>query len=1267
MGAENMFRKVFGRKVVGTPALSAYREAGRLHPAMAAELQRLDLIKSGLARKAQSVVLAGDDESFLRELDTLVASVPRYQSPYFKDNAACNDTQGAVDVAMAKGEITDAGMIRRFFAIRLRVRPNTDIHTYKRLGYSDQQMLVKEVYNALGAGDRRLNYHSDYANPKPGVVPTLTPPQVMQMVCDAGGTPVDYFSWAGPEMGSTIDQSRPHFAAGFAALVAGQPEAFAAAFGQLPNETLVLRMLDRARRCDALQQALVVNQIVALMGKGNPKAVREGAVSALARMEPAALLTVVARGLQEGDIETRHGLVQVASQAGTPEILAVLEARAKVEKAAKVQAAIAAVLEVKAESIDAPQGPNDGQGERASYVAITGDAITLPPRCDLGSEDIPAPSDAVCIGFVAIVEQLEQRRRQSMNEHNARYADHLKKPMPLPYTRTQIEAAFATLTTAAPLPASDPDSGSGHSAGALARSVRFHPEGQAWLRQVLEPLAIAGRIRLLGGSGFSDGRAVIGLSYAFNAAELFGVDLLREWIAAGQLDLRDIANSENLRHLLARSASSWGRDSTLDALEVLPTDAVWPWLAENMDVFDEALGLRPATTSIPLSRALAVLAILPAVPQRYFPRLLEIAVSEKRPLRLQAMALLRDAKDLPARIAALLDDKRQPVRINAASWLADIRSTASEKALRARLKKEKSDPVRAALIIALQRLGADLTDVIGPASLVAEAKAAIAKTPPKLPEWLVKSGVPVVRFRDGNTVPQDVVAHWLALAIRLKDASAHGQFGIYLDQLEPDDAQALSGWVLESWITYDTTAATLEEATAYAKSIYLGRYAMHGGRYLQGSQLPPDVQAQLIASITREKMGELVNSGTDTKGLLALACRADPVWAAGRVRWFLKKHGRRSNQAMALLEALAGTGAPAALQVVIAASARLKQKSTQARAAEIAQRYADDRGWSVDELADRTVPAAGFDDDGELDLPCGEDLKPYVARLDAALAIHLFNPDGKVVKALPAGDDDNTKESKKAFTAAKKELAQVIELQATRLFEAMCVERQWPVADWRLAFHQHPVMRRLIERLVWQGLDGEGQPLGLFRPTQEGDFTDAADNDVAIDDFAAVRLAHGALVDAETCAAWTAHLKDYEVKPFLAQFDTLRAPLTPEPAEAEAITDRQGWAADSRTFRGAAEKRGYQRVMRDSGGCHEYVKEFPSHGITATIWHTGSYAVDENLRQALKELKLTKAGHRGVYRLKDVPPVLLAECWADYHAVAAKGAFDPEWETISPW
>jgi hypothetical protein len=223
------------------------------------------------------------------------------------------------------------------------------------------------------------------------------------------------------------------------------------------------------------------------------------------------------------------------------------------------------------------------------------------------------------------------------------------------------------------------------------------------------------------------------------------------------------------------------------------------------------------------------------------------------------------------------------------------------------------------------------------------------------------------------------------------------------------------------------------------------------------------------------------------------------------------------------------------------------------------------------------------------------------------------------------------------------------------------------VADWRGAFHEHPVMRRLVERLVWQGFDADDTPLGLFRPTQEGDFTDAADHSVDIDRFARLRLAHGALVDGVTCEAWLAHLRDYEIEPLLAQFGTTRAPLSAEEGEASIIEDRKGWIADSLTYRGLAEKRGYERVMGDGGGCNEYEKPFQSLGMSATIHHSGSYAQDENNPVALKGLSFRKNGRYAAIKLKDVPPVMLAECWADFHALAKKGKFDPDWEKKAPW
>jgi hypothetical protein len=1270
MGSQGIFRAVFGRKGVGqtsspqpSPAASfasaqgapQHSDALALHPALLTELQRLEFYARGFGRRALRYVTTGEDAALLADMVPLARQNCIYNSAYQEAKPSLVEMSTATNTAVVKGEIAAGPQVQRLIAIRLAAGQISPPWGQKR---DARELAVIGLSAMLNGGVYKLmtNYKIDWAS----AIPLET---VFAHFRSVGGTMADLFAFILPRDDSMfVSTATGSWSASEACAqyLRAYPAAFAEAMGRVEpkNRANGIKLIHHHKVADVPEiEAL----LVAMLTKPFTKDDRAFAVSALAQLDPAQLLGVLQSRLPTGDIDTRHGLVEAAGRAVTPAILALLAERAKVEKAAKVQAAIAALVEVAA-ACETSATHGDAESGAAGYQAVTGEAIAFPARCDLGSEAIPAPSDEACVGFIALMDTIEAYRRQRNEDYNQRYASSNGRhsPPPPPFTRDEIEAAFATLTTAAPMPQNPPGSGTIHRAEMLVRDVRAHTDGQAWLRSVLDAMSVKAGLRILTETSRGDVRGLLGIGFAHYPHEMFGVDLLREWLAAGRIDLRDLAGADELRSILTASRS-YGRDREMDALAALSGDAVWPWLAENMEIFDQALGLRPAQSPIPLARALTALAMFPAVPQRYLPRLTEIAVAEKRPLRLQAMALLRGAKDLAKRIEALLDDKRQPVRINAAGWLADIRSTSSEKALRARLKKEKSDPVRAALIIALERLGVDLTDVIGPASLIAEAEKANAKTPPKLPEWLVAHRLPTVRFKDGTSVPQAVVECWLALAIRLKDPGAHGQFGIYLDQLDPADARAFSNWVLESWIAYDTATATAEQAAAYAAANYHMSY-----RFIGSSRTPAD-KAAAIAEMTRDKLNELLNSGSDTKGMLALACRADPVWAAGRVRWFLKKHGRRSNQAMALLEAIAGTGAPAALQVVIAASTRLKQKSTQARAAEIAQRYAEDRGWSVDELADRTVPSAGFDDDGELELPCGEDAKPYVARLDAALAIHLFNPDGKPVKALPAGDDENSKDSKKAFTAAKKELGQIVTLQGERLFEAMCVERKWPVADWRLAFHQHPVMRRLIERLVWQGLDAEGQPLGLFRPTQEGDFTDAGDSDVAIDDFAAVRLAHGALVDAETCKAWIAHLKDYEIKPFIAQFDTLRSPLTAEQAEAEAITDRQGWAALSLTIRGAAEKRGYQRVMRDSGGCHEYVKTFPSHGITATIWHTGSAAEDQNQRLALKELKFTKQSHRGIYRLKDVPPVMLAECWADYHAVAAKAVFDPEWEKISPW
>src|SRR5262249_55953678 len=158
-------------------------------------------------------------------------------------------------------------------------------------------------------------------------------------------------------------------------------------------------------------------------------------------------------------------------------------------------------------------------------------------------------------------------------------------------------------------------------------------------------------------------------------------------------------------------------------------------------------------------------------------------------------------------------------------------------------------------------------------------------------------------------------------------------------------------------------------------------------------------------------------------------------------------HGKKVNQTKALIACLARNPSPAALQVVLGVSNRIKQKTVQAYAGELVDDAADRRGWSPDELADRTIPSAGLDEDGELALDCGEDgAFKAVSRRDGKL--DLLNPQGKPVNALPGPRGDAEKEvvaaSKKLLVNARKELKQTEAAQQERLYEAMCVGRVWP-------------------------------------------------------------------------------------------------------------------------------------------------------------------------------------------------------------------------------
>ena len=93
--------------------------------------------------------------------------------------------------------------------------------------------------------------------------------------------------------------------------------------------------------------------------------------------------------------------------------------------------------------------------------------------------------------------------------------------------------------------------------------------------------------------------------------------------------------------------------------------------------------------------------------------------------------------------------------------------------------------------------------------------------------------------------------------------------------------------------------------------------------------------------------------------------------------------------------------------------------------------------------------------------------------------------------------------------------------------------------------------------------------------------------------------------------------------------------------------------------------RGPRGPIRDENWFTEYVRTFPGADLTVVLTFSGSFMPEKRVPCATGVLELRRdGGHRAV-SLAEVPPVLLAEYYADY---APLGHYDPDWrERIRLW
>lgn len=1233
--------------------------------ALRRDLDRLDAVIPDLGAQALRYVLTGENDSVLLTLGQNQQKVAEALGRNYWSSTG-NWTDGRSDYVLAPHDWQPA-ILRRYGEVLAIARGN---RSYPPLPGSDRTprwlaTILVEYADARGAVlSNRGTPNSD--TPKklpPNATAPFTIAKLRALLETEPAPSLDpipdmAFENGDSRYGHLMPRHTPEAMPDFDDFLREDPVARTAEIARLSPKARAygMRLLARKGLADGAWFDLAFIQ-----ASDSSKSAREAAVVLLKAAAPDLLLARVEASFPGMKASQKIEIARAVAVAGGPGGVDLLRRLLEAEDAARVAAELERLIGQ--ESL-AAGGENHRPDGSDGYLALDRSWVEAPPLAELPLDSPVSPALQLLIDR-AFAEWRADDERHNREESGKKY---FHRRVPPPATATD---RFCRLVAPGgeTLPHEERDRmilnvtqlwNVGKEREAVQARILAHPDLTLWhiLRMHGHDYGRRGPYRLV---------SIFHGAPTSNAARhrLQGMSGLRTY-AAACVALGDPADGV-IRGLLEHS---WGPAADLDDWSAAD---LWPYFAHHFVLIDEALGLAPPSGPAPLQedRALELLAIFPKTPARYFSALVDRAVGDRKQVRGQARDLLDAAPGLDSLLIPLLDHPKQETRIGAAHWLAERGAQAALPALLAAAKKEKLAPARAALLGAIARLGGDIGGFVSPGTLLEEARAGLKKASGKELEWFPFETLPRLRLSDGAELDPTVPRWWLTAAVKLKQPGGNAWFELLLDQLDPASAERLGAFVLQAWISHDTVRPSEEEANTHARA--------HVDATLKGYQrwMPDMTWDRAFAILRNGKLAEYRNSGNDSKGILALATRASGADSVALVRSYFRDHYPRTAQCKALIECLAANPSPVATQFVLSIAKRWRTRTVQDLAGQLVAAIAERRGWTAEELADRTVPTGGFGDDGVLPLPIGD--RAYAARLADDGKIQLHNPDGKAVQGLPSAGAGETKEAlseaKSALSNARKELKQVFDFQPRRLYEALCVGREWAVADWSEHLLRHPLVGRMVQRLLWVGLDQRGRRIAAFRPMEDLTLTDTEDAAVGLDGLARVRLAHRTDFTEAEVAAWRRHITDYEVKPLFDQLGRPLLALSVGQAEAIEITDRRGWLIEAFKLRGPATKLGYTRGSAQDGGVFTtYEKGFNSLNVTAVVEFTGNSLPEENRLTALLGLRFLRMRKGGGLRfdkpvpLKEVPAVLLSEAWNDLHAMAAAGAgYDPDWEKKAAW
>ena len=647
-------------------------------------------------------------------------------------------------------------------------------------------------------------------------------------------------------------------------------------------------------------------------------------------------------------------------------------------------------------------------------------------------------------------------------------------------------------------------------------------------------------------------------------------------------------------------------------------ELVWPAFVGKETLLRDGLA-----DAVSFNTSCDVIAMLPEIPAICIDALWDIALGELKGGREVAQDIVADQPDRDDRIRAALSSGKQEIRFAAATWLGRLGEPAGIEPLKDRFRKEKQEIVKGAIMSSLDLLEADISEFFNPDALLAEAQKGLKKGLPKDAAWVPIDSLPPVRWQDsGEQVEPDIVKWWVVQSIKQKTPACGALLRRSLSLCHDDDAIHLARSVLLAWMTHDTrpfhpdekSARAAEQADALWKRITEGdpgeTFPLPHG---VGFAHEVSSRKELYELLFKGEPPYCADSAIKQKGMLAIVSAAGDAECASMALKYLRKwYGTRLAQSKALLEMLSWIEDRMAMQALMEVANGFRTRSLQTLASELVDELAERRGWTREDLEDRTIPTAGFE------LPVDEDGQPvpgdavllldygprqFAVTLDDDLQPVITKPDGKTQKSLPKSNDDDdvhsSQDSQRRFKEAKRQLKETIKAQTQRLFTAMCTQRSWQLDAWQRDLAEHPIAASLCNRLVWtvwpaQSTTKEpGELTGTFRRLADGSFADANDGAVELPPDTVLRLAHSEVVSWETDEAWQQHLSEHGVAPLLPQFGR-SVEVSGEERDAEAdmwaergcyvsTGDYDGWMISALKLKSMARKLGWYGGQTDTG------------------------------------------------------------------------------------